>query len=243
MGKKFFGDCGAPLANLCPKCGTDNPSGKRFCGDCARLDSTAPEPTQVEPQKVIHGERRHLTVLFCDLVGSTAITAQLDPEEWHGIAARYQKEAAEAATLLGGHVAKLSRRWYVYFGYPQAHDDDAQSAVRAGLVIIDAISETNRAHHKVELAARVGIHTGQVVMCEVGRSIDVLGRVPNVSSRVQIAAEPNSVLITAVVLQLVLGQFVVEDRGAQTLKVATQAPGGFHLGLQLSVDRWFDLAG
>jgi hypothetical protein len=140
-GKKFCGDCGAPLSNLCPKCGTDNPSGKRFCGDCgARLDSTAPEPAQVEPPKVIHGERRHLTVLFCDLVGSTAITAQLDPEEWHGIAARYQKEAAEAATRFGGHVAKyLGDGLLVYFGYPQAHDDDAESAVRAGLAMIDAI--------------------------------------------------------------------------------------------------------
>ena len=224
MGEKFCGDCGAPLANLCPKCGTDNPSGKRFCGDCgARLDSAAPEPTQIEPQKVIHGDRRHVTVLFCDLVGSTAITAQLDPEESHGIAARYQKEAAEAATRFGSHVAKyLGDGQLVYFGYPQAHDDDAQSAVRAGLAIIDAISETNRApaHHKVELAARVGIRTGQLVMGEGSRSIDVFRRVPNVASHVQIAAKPNSALITAAVLQLLLGQFVVEDRGAQTLKVA-----------------------
>jgi class 3 adenylate cyclase len=125
----------------CSKCGAESPTGKKFCGDCgARLDSTAPEPAQVEPPKVIHGEQRHLTVLFCDLVGSTAITAQLDPEEWHGIAARYQKEAAEAATRFGGHVAKyLGDGLLVYFGYPQAHDDDAESAVRAGLAMIDAI--------------------------------------------------------------------------------------------------------
>jgi class 3 adenylate cyclase len=103
-GKKFCGDCGARLANHCPKCGAENPSSKRFCGDCGgSLEASAPA---AEPRSGLAGERRHLTVLFCDLVGSTEIAAQLDPEEWREVVAGYHRAAAEAITRFGGQVAK-----------------------------------------------------------------------------------------------------------------------------------------
>jgi class 3 adenylate cyclase len=171
-------------------------------------------------------ERRHLTVLFCDLVNSTDIAAQLDPEEWREIVATYHRAATDAIAQLSGHVAKsLGDGVMAFFGYPEAHENNAERAVRAGLAILEAISDATRGlaeHHKIGLAARVGIDSGQVVVGEGGQGIDVFGAVPNIASGVQTAAEPNSVLITASVLQLVPGQFVVEDRGAQTLKGVPQ---------------------
>jgi len=169
------------------------------------------------------GERRHLTVLFCDLVSSTEIAAHLDPEDWRDIAAAYQRTAAEAVTRFGGHVAKyLGDGLVVYFGFPEAHEDDGERAVRAGLAIIDTIAALNTELAKgqnVKLAVRVGIHTGSVVVGRGGGTeADVFGDAPNIASRVQTAAEPDSVLITAAVQELVSGLFIVEDRGAQPLK-------------------------
>src|SRR6516225_9655366 len=123
-GKKFCGDCGEPLGDRCCQCGAENPTGKRFCGDCgaalttggATVLSSSPAPPAAEIRLAtgpIHalsatgGERRHLTVLFSDLVGSTQIAAHLDAEEWREIAADYQRTAAAAVTRFGGHVAKF----------------------------------------------------------------------------------------------------------------------------------------
>ena len=104
-GKKFSEDCGAPIANPCPKCGAETTAGKRFCGECgAPLEAAS---ANAEPRETsLTGERRHLTVLFCDLVGSTEITTQLDPEEWRELVESYHRAATEAITRFGGHVAK-----------------------------------------------------------------------------------------------------------------------------------------
>ncbi|MBV8135329.1 MAG: AAA family ATPase, partial [Deltaproteobacteria bacterium] len=165
----------------------------------------------------------HLTVLFSDLVGSTEIAAHLDAEDWREIAAQYQRTAATAVTRYGGHVAKyLGDGLMVYFGWPQAHEDDAERAVRAGLAIVDevaALSGSLAEEHHVKLSVRVGIQTGSVVMGQGGGSqTDVFGDAPNVASRVQSATEPNSVLITAAVHDLVSGLFLVEDFGTPRLK-------------------------
>jgi class 3 adenylate cyclase len=114
------------------------------------------------------GERRCLTVLFCDLVNSTEIAAQLDPEEWRDIAADYQRTADEAVSRLGGHVAKyLGDGLVVYFGWPEAHEDDAERARRAGLAVLDAgaaLNERLAVKQDVKLSVRVGIDTGSVVV-------------------------------------------------------------------------------
>jgi class 3 adenylate cyclase/tetratricopeptide (TPR) repeat protein len=237
---RFCGDCGATLAHRCARCGADNPAGKRFCGDCgAALGASGgsakpPSPSQA-PAKIptpagpdratasADGERRHLTVLFSDLVGSTEIAARLDAEDWREIAAQYQRTAAAAVTRFGGHVAKyLGDGLMVYFGWPQAHEDDAERAVRAGLAIVDEVAALNGrlvGKYQVKLAVRVGIQTGSVVMGQGGgEGADVFGDAPNVASRIQSAAQPDSVMITAAVQELVTGLFVVEDRGAQQLK-------------------------
>src|SRR6516164_4928751 len=239
-GQRFCGACGALLANVCPKCRADNPVGQRFCGQCGTaltgtevsLRSSSRQQTRANVRVatagndafgLTDGERRHLTVLFCDLVGSTEIAARLDPEEWRDIAAQYQRSAAEALTHLGGHVAEdLGDGLVVYFGWPEAHEDDAERAVRAGLAVIDAIALLNtrlRAEQSIKLSVRVGIGTGSVVVGRGGSNeTRIFGQTPNIAARVQALAEPDSVLITAAVHELVSGLFVVEDRGSQRLK-------------------------
>ena len=149
-GKKFCGECGAALGNRCPQCGADNATGRKFCGDCGTALVAAGEKPQsgsasVSPEASAAvtppaGERRQLTVLFCDLVGSTEIASRLDPEEWHSISKDYQQAAAAAVTRFGGHVDKyLGDGLVCFFGVPQAHEDDAERAVRAGLAIVDAV--------------------------------------------------------------------------------------------------------
>jgi class 3 adenylate cyclase/tetratricopeptide (TPR) repeat protein len=220
-GKKFCGDCGGRLESSCPKCGADNPETNKFCGDCgAPLDSAAPSHAQPQPHEGLTGERRHLTVLFCDLVGSTGIAAQLDPEEWRETVAGYHRAAAEAITRFGGHVAKyLGDGVMAFFGYPEAHDNDAERAARAGLAIIDAIAKLNEQPERPKLAARVGIHSGAVVVgLGAGKEADVFGDAPNIAARVQEGAAPGTVLVTEDTHRLVSGLFVVEARGAPPLK-------------------------
>ena len=166
------------------------------------------------------GERRHLTVLFCDLVGSTEIAALLDPEEWREVVSAYHGAVAEAITRYGGHVGKyLGDGVMAYFGWPTAHDNDAERAARAGLAILEAILKLNHDATRPKLAARVGIDSGSVVVgAGANQDVEVFGETPNIAARVQAAAAPNSVLITAATHRLLSGLFVVEERGAQELK-------------------------
>src|SRR5215469_9503857 len=239
-GRKFCAQCGSPLAAKCPSCGASNQPGERFCGECGGALSNngvgmySPPPpssaseTQTDTGQIVEsapskGERRHLTVLFCDLVNSTEIAAQLDPEEWRDILARYQRVAAEAVARFEGYIAQyLGDGVLAWFGYPAAHENDAERAVRTGLAIIEGVATVNTSldvKGLPVLAVRVGIHAGPVVVGDSdNKSANVFGDTPNVAARVQAAAERNTVVVSAVVHQLVSGLFVVEDRGAQTLK-------------------------
>ena len=144
------------------------------------------EPRAPHPEPRPEGERRQLTVLFCDLVGSTEIASRLDPEDWHRISTEYQQSAAAAVQRFGGHVDKfLGDGLVCFFGVPQAHEDDAERAVRAGLAIVDAVRGLNRnvAGQAVELQVRVGLHTGSAVVAHGGgTSKDVFGDTPNIAS-------------------------------------------------------------
>src|SRR6266851_2643971 len=223
-GKKFCAECGSQLLARCSNCNSDNASSAKFCADCGTpLSAPAGSPVSETPPvqtRAVAGERRHLTVLFCDLVGSTAIAAQLDPEEWRETVAGYHRAAAEAITRFDGHVAKyLGDGVMAYFGWPAAHDNDAERAARAGLAIIDAIAKLNEQPGHAKLSARVGIDSGTVVIGKgAGNEAEVFGDVPNIAARVQATAEPGTIAITDAVHRLVSGLFVVEDRGAQDLK-------------------------
>src|SRR5215472_14741258 len=223
-GRRFCRKCGSKLGTVCPKCGAANEPDEDFCGDCgAALNPPAEAvaaPTQITPS----GERRHLTVLFCDLAGSTEIAAQLNPEEWRETVAHYHRRAAEAITRYGGHVAKfLGDGVMAFFGYPAAHDDDAERGARAGLAIVETVSNLGQHPVHAKLAVRVGIDSGPVVVgAGAGKEADIFGEAPNVAARVQAAAEPDTVLITAATHRLVSGLFVVQERARQALRGIAQ---------------------
>ena len=178
----------------------------------------------------VTGESRYLTVMFCDLVDSTGIASRLDAEEWRDLVGSYLDAASAAVTEMGGHVAKkLGDGLLSLFGYPVAHENDAERAARAALSIQHALTELNRKNAGAagpELVARIGLESGPAVLDASG---EIYGDVANIAARVQAMAEPGTVLITARVQRQVAGQFVAEERGTHTLKGAPEPTALFRL--------------
>ena len=170
-------------------------------------------------------EHRQLTVMFCDLVGSTQLSGQLDPEDLRAVVRAYQETAAEIIQHYAGHIAQyLGDGLLVYFGYPTAHEDDARRAVHTGLGIVQAIVTLNTrlaVQYGVQLAVRLGIHTGPVVVGQMGGGGRyehlALGETPNIAARLEGLAPANTVVISAVTARLVQGTFTLEDLGSHTL--------------------------
>jgi class 3 adenylate cyclase/predicted ATPase len=176
-------------------------------------------PPPISAAAEVSGERRYVTVMFCDLVGSTSISAQLDAEEWRDLVSAYLDVACAAVTEMGGHVAKkLGDGLMVLFGYPVAQENDAERAARAALSIQRALAAVNRKGTetgKPALNARIGIETGAVVVDSAG---EIYGDAPNLAARVQALAEPGTVVVTANVQRQIVGLFVAEERGSHELK-------------------------
>jgi class 3 adenylate cyclase/predicted ATPase len=189
------------------------------------LSSSPAEPSQGSPHTP-DAERRQLTVLFCDLVDSTVLASQLDPEEWREVVRAYQDTCAKVIGRFEGHIAQyLGDGLLVYFGYPYAHEDDALRAVRAGLGMVEAMGQLNlrlTQARGVSLAVRLGIHTGLVVVGDVGGGTRqeqlALGETPNLAARLQGTAAPNTLVISATTFQLLGGFFACQSLGAQLLK-------------------------
>jgi class 3 adenylate cyclase/predicted ATPase len=175
-------------------------------------------------------ERRQLTVLFCDLVDSTVLASQLDPEDWREVVRAYQETCAKVIARFEGHIAQyLGDGLLVYFGYPVAHEDDAQRAVRAGLGMIEALGQLNARLERergIQLAVRLGCHTGLVVVGDVGGGTRqeqlALGETPNVAARLQGIAAPNTLAISAITYQLIGGFFACQSLGTPVLKGVAQ---------------------
>src|SRR6476660_247708 len=173
------------------------------------------------PSQEDRAERRQVTVMFSDLVGSKALSARMDPEDLREVISAYQKRVAETVQRLGGFVAKyMGDGVLVYFGYPRAHEDDAERAVRAGLDLVTSVSSL-KTH--ATLQTRVGIATGLVVVGDLigsGASQEqaIVGETPNLAARLQGLAEPNSVVIAESTQKLVGNLFELEDLGSQELK-------------------------
>jgi len=185
-----------------------------------RAAASAPSLTVTPlPEAAGAGERRYLTVMFCDLADSTGIAARLDAEEWRDLVSSYLDAATAAVTEMRGHVAKkLGDGLMALFGYPVAHENDAERAARAALAIQRALAELNRKNEgagKPVLAARIGLETGTAVVDAAG---EIYGDVANVAARVQVLAEPGAVLVTSRVQRQVAGLFVAEERGIHALK-------------------------
>ena len=160
--------------------------------------------------------------MFCDLVGSTALSEQLDPEELQTVVRTYQEVSAQVIERYEGYIAQyLGDGLLVYFGYPAAHEDDAARAIRAGLEIINALDQA-RGQFPQPVQVRIGIHTGPVVLGQMGGGSRheqlALGETPNIAARVQGQAEPDEVVISAATQRLVAGLFETEDRGQHEVK-------------------------
>jgi class 3 adenylate cyclase len=243
-GIRFCEECGATLEQACPACGTMLPPGRKFCGGCGQPLPPPPEAGQAEtPDRVreetavqaaygptrrpaADAERRQLTVMFCDLVGSMVLSAALDPEDLREVLHAHHELCAKLIGRFDGHIAQyLGDGILAYFGYPMAHEDDGARAVRAALRIVQEMAMLNirlRKERDVSLAVRLGIHTGLVVIGEIGEAGKhenlALGDTPNIAARAQAIAEPDTVVITAATHRLVRGLFDCQDLGSHALK-------------------------
>jgi predicted ATPase/class 3 adenylate cyclase len=184
--------------------------------------SEAVSPARPAPARDT-GERRQLTVMFCDLVGSTAISARLDPEDLSSVLSAFQKACVSAVSAFGGSIAKyMGDGALVYFGYPEAHEDDAERAVRAGLALLDTIAAM-RLPLPVRPQVRVGIATGLVVVGELigeggAQERVAVGETLNLAARIQAVASPDSVVVAELTCRLAGVAFDYEDLGPHELK-------------------------
>jgi class 3 adenylate cyclase/tetratricopeptide (TPR) repeat protein len=229
VGSKFCGQCGAGLPAACPSCGHANPIQNKFCSQCgtsltAGKSSVASTVLRaIPPATTSSAERRQLTVMFCDMVGSSALSTRLDPEEQRDVVSAFQSCCAGDIKRLGGMVAQyLDDGVLAYFGYPAAHEDDAERAIRTGLAIIDSISKP-QSSLPLTLQARIGIASGIVVVGDLVREgitqkDAAIGETTNLAARLQSLAEPNTILIAPETHRLVGALFEYRDLGSQTLK-------------------------
>jgi class 3 adenylate cyclase len=207
----------------------------------------APQPTVAGPNSRDGAERRQLTVMFCDLVGSTALTARLDPEDMHEVMCSYQDACSGVIARYEGFVAKfLGDGVVAYFGYPHAHDNDAERAVRASLEIVAAVGALEtRARDTLQI--RIGIATGLVVVGDLigqgsAQEHPVVGDTPNLAARLQGIAEPGGIVVSGQVRRLAGASFDYEDLGELTLKgIAPHTHGYRILGVSETASR-FDAA-
>src|SRR5229473_2388291 len=189
---------------------------RQLAGDAAVKASEQPKPQDA-------ADRRQLTVMFCDLVDSTALTAQLDPEDMGDLLRAFQRAVAAAVTRFDGHVAKWTGDGAsVYFGYPRAHEDDAERATRASIALVEAVGKLRR-ERGIALEVRIGISTGLVVVGELigegeARERGVVGDTPNLASRLQALAEPDTVVVSESTRRLLGRNFELQPLGPQELK-------------------------
>jgi class 3 adenylate cyclase len=248
-GKQFCHACGQRVTPACSNCGATVEPGFRYCPDCGApvvAASTSPpsepgnggaarRPEEIAPdgranKEAIEGERKHVTVLFCDLAGSTAIAARLDPEEYHDLLTQYVELAIEVIYRFEGIVNQLAGDGLMaLFGAPIAHEDAPQRAVRAALGIHDALHDLNARLRgqrgpgdDIELRARIGINTGPAVVGTVGNDLKMdytaIGDTTNLASRLEALAQPGTVLISEATAHLLRDAFAIRAAGPFAVK-------------------------
>ena len=207
---------------------------------------TSPAPLQ----HPAHAERRHLTVMFCDLVGSTALSARLDPEDFRDILNTYHSICGSVIAQFDGHISQhLGDGVLAYFGYPYAHEDDARRAIKSGLAIVPAMVDYSarlQSGKDIRLAVRIGIHTGLVVVGEMGVAGAerlATGETPNVAARIQGLAEPNSVLISAATKRLVETDFECLSLGQKQISGLTHPMDVYQVLRELDTGATLDADG
>jgi class 3 adenylate cyclase/predicted ATPase len=240
----------------CPSCDTVVDPSARFCSSCGtRLQATAPLPVPPPSRSAgthdrLRAERRQLTVMFCDIADSTKLSEQLDPEDLMAVVRRYQSTCAQVIERFGGSIAQyLGDGLLVYFGWPTAYEDSPARAARAGLEILDSLDALNQElqrEHGVALKLRMGIHTGLVVVGEVGggakREQLAVGDTANIAARLEALAPPNSGLVSDATRRLIAGLFELESLGMRELK-GIAAPMEVHRLLRLRARHRLEGAG
>src|SRR5262249_3580738 len=257
-GTWFCSRCGTPLRPHCPRCGVEHRPQAQYCAACGAALTMAPRPTnlpQTDQPPVIQpdptppddtpatvpgvpeAERRQLTVMFCDLANSTVLAERLGPEDFYDMIRAYQDACAGVIQRFDGYIAQyLGDGLLVYFGYPLAHEDDARRAVQAGLGIVDALAPLKHrlAQEKgAQLAVRIGIHTGLVVIGAIGTGARqehlALGETPSIAARIQGLAVPDTLVISEATARLVHGFFTYQSLEAQTLRGIAQPITLYHV--------------
>ena len=234
--RRFCAEWGTPLPLACPSCGFENEATAKFCGGCGKpIEETANPPAVVPAtSRVDSAERRQLTVMFCDLVGSTALSSRLDPEDLRETIGSYNKCVAETISRYDGFVATyMGDGVLAYFGYPIAHEDDPERAVRAGIAVVEAV---RRLKTPELLRVRVGLATGLVIVGDLigsgaAQEQAVVGETPNLAARLQALAEPEAIVIADNTRRLVDNLFEYQSLGEVEVKgLAASVPAYRVLG-------------
>jgi predicted ATPase/class 3 adenylate cyclase len=239
-GNRYCGVCGAEQDVTCPGCGHRNPPAAKFCGACFAGLVAMPQAVARDEAGAALAERRHLTVMFCDLVDSTELSGRFDPEDLDRVIHAYQASCLAHVRRFEGTVARfIGDGILVFFGYPQAHEDDPERAVRAALKIAAGIGKA--APLGVELRVRVGIATGLVLIRDViGKNavseLEAIGSTPSLAARLQALAAPNTIIIAESSRRLLGGLFECVDLGRHALpgisepvqawRVVVESPAG-----------------
>ena len=230
----FCLNCGRKFRKECGSCGAKLPEDALFCMQCGKKLDQRDAPTDASLQTIIpDGERRQLTVMFCDIVDSTSLSEKYDPEDLREVIRKYHETCNQIINRFEGHIAQyLGDGLLVYFGFPQSHEDDAQRAARTGLAIVEAINRLNYSLQEqwgIELSVRVGIHTGLVVTGEMGGGVTreylAIGDVPNIAARLQEQSIPNTVTVSAATHKLIKGYFACHKPKNLVLKGFSQPMG------------------
>jgi class 3 adenylate cyclase/tetratricopeptide (TPR) repeat protein len=220
VGQKFCGECGTALATVCPSCGSTNPPGQKFCGECgaaliARASATVPAPS-APPES----ERRLVSVLFADLVGFTTLSESRDPEEVRELLSRYFDASRQLIARYGGTVEKfIGDAVMAVWGTPVAQEDDAERGVRAALDLVAAVAELGQEVQAPDLRARAGVLTGEaaVTIGAEGQGM-VAGDLVNTASRIQATAPPGAVYVGEVTRRASEAAIAYDDAGSHELK-------------------------
>ena len=260
-GRSFCSQCGHSLSAICPDCGYENDQNDRFCGGCggnlepgttpntAKAAATSTEPgsepkprpelkdnviDEKSPDPSRQAEKRQLTVMFCDLVDSTAMSTRMDPEDLSQLNQLYQQTCSSIIEELGGYIARyMGDGILCYFGYPRAHENDAERSIHAALRIQSRITEINEEGLTSELmSVRIGIATGPVIVGEVvgsgaARESTAVGKTPNLAARLQSLAQPGKIVIASETRTLAGSRFELTNIGQHHLK-----------GIDTAVDAW-----
>jgi class 3 adenylate cyclase/tetratricopeptide (TPR) repeat protein len=219
---RFCIDCGSEVTRVCRGCGVANPWRAAFCANCgATVGEARPEAYLAEDGDLPSVERRQLTVVFCDLVNSTAMTSRLDPEELREVVGAYHKCIADTVEPFGGFVARyMGDGALIYFGYPIAFEDSARRAVRAALALVANVADIDVLAERLHV--RIGIATGLVVIGELvnagaAREQTALGEAPNLAARLQAIAKPDSIVVAAATKRVAGSAFDYHDLGTAAL--------------------------